>query len=94
MRILKVLGILRTIWDKLDGKKVTIGATSLLFWIVFYALPAFHPQYNWITAYATEVRDFLASQGIVLDNTSFNVGILATVIGLLDKFRKAKKINT
>ena len=87
----KVFGLLKLIWQKFDGKKVTIGASSFLFWVVFYAMPAFSPQYNWITAYATEVRDFLIANGIQLDNASFNVGVFATVIGLLDKFRKAKE---
>lgn len=72
----------------LDGKKTATGALSLLLWVAIYAIPAFTPDYNWITQYATMIRDALNSSGVVLDNTLFNVGTTFTVVGLLDKLRK------
>lgn len=86
-----VKDLLRELWRMLDGKKTVAGASTLLFWIVFYALPAFHPEYNWITHYSTQVRDFLLANGIQLDNATFNSGVLFTVLGLLDKFKKNVK---
>ncbi len=75
----------------LDGKKTTIGAISLLLWVAIYAIPAFTPEYNWITIYATQIRDFLQANGVLLDNSLFNVGAGFTVVGLLDKVRKLSK---
>lgn len=72
----------------LNGKKTTIGAISLLLWITIYAMPAFTPNYNWITIYATQVRDFLQASGVQLDNSLLNVGAGFTVVGLVDKIRK------
>lgn len=82
--------IILPLWHKLDGKKTATGAASLLFWLTFYGCPAMFPQYNWITQYGTEVRDFLIANGVQLDNFSFNSGVILSVLGLLDKFKKAK----
>lgn len=83
--------LLKKLWNKFDNKKSAIGATSFLLWVAIYAMPAFGPDYNWIVQYGTQLRDFLLAHGIVLDNTLFNVGTGATLIGLLDKFRKTIK---
>lgn len=85
------MGIIKSVWDLFDGKKTAIGATSFLFWVFIYALPAFHPEYSWVTQYGTQIRDFLMAHGIVLDDAAFNTGTFASILGLLDKFRKAKK---
>lgn len=72
----------------LEGKKTVIGAINMLLWIAIYAIPAFTPQYNFITVYATMIRDALQSAGIDLDNELFNAGVGFTVVGLIDKIRK------
>ncbi len=77
----------------LNGKKTVIGAISLLLWVTIYAIPAFTPNYNWITVYATQVRDFLQASGIQIDNSLFNVGAGFTVVGLIDKIRKLFKTD-
>lgn len=69
----------------LKGKKTAIGAVSLLLWIAIYAMPAFGPNYNWVVQAGTTIRDTLQSNGIVLDNSLFNVGTGMTVIGLVGK---------
>ncbi len=74
-----------------NGKKTVIGAISLLLWVTIYAIPAFTPEYNWITIYATQVRDVLNASGIQLDNSLFNAGAGFTVVGLIDKIRKLFK---
>lgn len=78
----------------LKGKKTAIGAVSLLLWVAIYAMPAFGEKYNWIVQAGTMIRDTLQSNGIVLDNSLFNVGTGMTVIGLsgkiLDVFKKEK----
>lgn len=75
----------------LNGKKTTIGAISFLLWIAIYAMPAFTPDYNFITVYATNLRDILQASGINLDNELFNAGAGFTVVGLIDKVRKLFK---
>ena len=75
----------------LDGKKTAVGALNLLLWVAIYAVPAFTPDYNWITEYATKIRDLLLAGGINLDADLFNVGVSFTVVGLADKFRKLYK---
>lgn len=75
----------------LDGKKTAIGALNMVLWIAIYAIPAFTPDYNWITEAATKIRDALQAGGINLDNDLFNVGVSFTVVGLMDKFRKLYK---
>lgn len=82
---------MRAIITWLNGKKTALGAISLLLWITIYALPAFHPEYNWITVYGTNARDFLLSIGINLDRELFNAGVGVTVLGLGDKVRKIAK---
>ena len=77
--------------DFLDGKKTTIGALSLVLWVVIYAIPAFTPEYNFLTVYAVFIRDSLQANGIQLDNDLFNTGVGFTVVGLLDKVRKLYK---
>lgn len=81
--------------DYLKGKKTVTGAISLLLWVCIYAIPAFTPEYNWLTVLATQVRDTLQSSGIELDNTLFNTGLGFTVIGLIDKaisyFKKGRQ---
>lgn len=77
----------------LDGKKTTIGCINLGLWILIYAMPAFTPDYNWVTEYATKFRDMLNDSGIVLDNSLFNAGAGFTVVGLVDKVRKLYKEN-
>lgn len=72
----------------LEGKKTVIGAINMLLWIAIYAIPAFTPQYNFITVYATMIRDALQSAGIDLDNELFNAGVGFTVVGLIDRIRK------
>lgn len=69
----------------LKGKKTAIGALSFLLWITIYAMPAFGPNYNWVTVLATQVRDALQAGGINLDNELFNAGVGFTVVGLIDK---------
>lgn len=82
------------IQEYLKGKKTLIGAISLLLWVCIYAVPAFTPQYSFLTVAATQIRDALNSSGIVLDNSLFNTGVGFTVIGLLGKimdlFKKEK----
>lgn len=75
----------------LNGKKTIIGAISLLLWVTIYAIPAFTPEYNWITVYATQLRDILIASGLELDNSLFNIGAGFTVVGLIDKIRKLFK---
>lgn len=75
----------------IDGKKTVIGATSLLLWVCIYAVPAFTPQYSWVTVIATQVRDLLQASGINLDSELFNAGVGFTVLGLADKVRKLIK---
>lgn len=75
----------------LNGKKTAIGAVNLLLWVAIYAIPAFTPEYNFITVYATQVRDYLIAAGIELDNSLFNTGVGFTVVGLVDKIRKLYK---
>lgn len=75
----------------LNGKKTAIGAVNLLLWVAIYAIPAFTPEYNSITVYATQVRDYLIAAGIELDNSLFNTGVGFTVVGLVDKIRKLYK---
>lgn len=69
-----------------------LGALCLLAWIAIYAVPAFTPEYNQLTVLGKSIRDFLISQGVFLDNASFNAGVLLTVLGSLGKvtdlFRK------
>lgn len=77
--------------EYMDGKKTAVGAVSLLLWVAIYALPAFTPEYNWITVYATQLRDLLIASGVELDNSLFNVGVSFTAIGLADKIRKLFK---
>lgn len=72
----------------LEGKKTVIGAINLLLWIAIYAVPAFTPDYNWITVAATQIRDALIAAGINLDNELFNTGVGFTVVGLFDKIRQ------
>ncbi len=80
--------ILKKLVDYLDGKKTVVGALSLLLWVAIYALPAFTPNYNWITVIATQIRDTLQASGVQLDNSLFNAGVGFTVLGLVDKVRK------
>lgn len=75
----------------LEGKKTVIGAINLVLWILIYAMPAFTPNYNWLTAYATQFRDLLIAAGVNLDNELFNVGVSFTVVGLVDKLRRLNK---
>jgi len=75
----------------LDGKKVVIGAINLILWVALYAVPAFTPEYNWITVYATMIRDALLAGGINLDSELFNAGVSFTIVGLVDKVRKLIK---
>lgn len=77
--------------EYLNGKKVLIGAVNLLLWITIYAIPAFTPQYNFITLYAVQIRDALQAAGLNLDNELFNAGVGFTVLGLADKIRKLFK---
>lgn len=77
----------------LDGKKTLVGAASLLLWVCIYAVPAFTPNYSWITVLATQIRDGLLAAGIQLDNSLFNAGLGFTVVGLVDKVRKLIKEN-
>jgi hypothetical protein len=72
----------------LNGRKTTIGAISFGLWIAIYAMPAFTPNYNWITVYATQLRDLLQACGVDLDRELFNIGAGFTVVGLVDKVRK------
>ena len=71
--------------EYLKGKKTLIGAISLLLWVCIYAIPAFTPQYSFLTVAATQIRDALTSSGIVLDNSLFNTGVGFTVVGLIGK---------
>lgn len=75
----------------LDGKKTTIGAINLLLWVAIFAIPAFTPQYNFITLYATQIRDLLIDSGFNIDNELFNTGVGFTILGLVDKIRKLIK---
>lgn len=77
--------------DWLKGKKTVTGAVSFLLWIAIYAMPAFTPDYNWITVGATQIRDFLLSNGISLDNSLFNVGTGFTIVGLIGKIMDMMK---
>lgn len=83
--------LIQPLWEKLDGKKSAIGAASFLLWTAIYALPAFTPEYNWITVGGTWIRDALIANGIHLDNTAYNTGVAFTVLGLIDKWRKSRK---
>lgn len=76
---------------QLEGKKTVIGAISLLLWVAIYAIPAFTPNYNWVTLYAVQIRDALQSAGIQLDNSLFNTGVGFTIVGLVDKIRRLIK---
>lgn len=80
--------VVKKLVEYLQGKKTAIGAVSFLLWIAIYAMPAFTPQYNFITVYATQLRDALQASGIVLDNSLFNAGVGFTLIGLIDKIRR------
>ena len=59
-----------------------LGVLSLLAWIAIYAMPAFTPNHNEITQLGTGIRELLISQGIFLDNSSFNAGVLLTALGI------------
>lgn len=72
----------------LNGKKTAIGAVNFLLWVAIYAMPAFGPQYNWLTKDATILRDMLMSNGLNLDNELFNAGVGFTVVGLAHKVLK------
>lgn len=83
-----ILNKLKGLVMMFNGKKTTLGATSLILWVTIYAMPAFTPDYNWITVEATRVRDALQVLGFNIDNELFNVGAGLTVVGLIDKIRK------
>lgn len=77
--------------EYLKGKKTVIGAVSFLLWVAIYAMPAFTPQYNFITQYAVMIRDAMQAAGIDLDNELFNAGVGFTLVGLVDKVRRLFK---
>lgn len=77
--------------EYLKGKKTAIGAVSFLLWVAIYAMPAFTPQYNFITQYAVVIRDAMQAAGIDLDNELFNAGVGFTLVGLVDKIRRLFK---
>lgn len=83
-----ILNNLKGIGGYFNGKKTTLGAISLLLWVAIYAMPAFTPDYNWITVEATRIRDMMQMLGFNIDNELFNVGAGLTVVGLADKIRK------
>lgn len=86
-----VKSVLAKVANWLNGKKTAIGAVNLLLWVALYAIPAFTPQYNWITVIATQIRDGLNAAGLNLDNQLFNAGVGFTVVGLVDKIWKLFK---
>lgn len=83
------MNIFKKVWGVFDGKKTAIGGVSWLLWVAIYAMPAFGPNYNWITQYGTQIRDFLLANGVQLDNITFNTATVMSILGLLDKFRKS-----
>lgn len=88
---LVIARVVKKIAKYLEGKKTAIGALSFLLWAAIYALPAFTPEYNFITEYATQFRDALQAAGVELDNSLFNAGVGFTIVGLIDKYRKYRE---
>lgn len=72
----------------LKGKKTVLGAIPLLLWALMYGIPAVAPEYAWLAAIGTKIKEFLESMGLVMDKELLVGGAGITAIGLFDKLRR------
>jgi len=72
-------------WIKwLQGRKRILGAIQLVLWVLIYALPALHPDWQAFAVVGQKIQEFLVSLGLDIGGELLGSGVGFTVVGLLD----------